>query len=169
MTTTTTTTTTEDLSDLVIIHTDGACSGNPGPGGWGAVLERPEQPEDSPHRRKEISGGERETTNNRMELTAAIQALACLKGTGRNVHLVTDSQYVRKGITEWIAAWKANGWRTADRKPVKNADLWGQLDALQAKHRVSWEWTRGHDGNPGNERADALARAEVERLKRKEA
>lgn len=158
----TTTTTTEDLSDLVIIHTDGACSGNPGPGGWGVVLERPEQ-----QRRKEISGGERDTTNNRMELTAAIQALARLKGIGRNVRLVTDSEYVRKGITEWIANWKANGWRTADRKPVKNADLWEQLDALQAMHRVAWEWTKGHDGNPENERADVLARAEVERLKRK--
>ncbi|SBW12741.1 ribonuclease HI, degrades RNA of DNA-RNA hybrids [uncultured Alphaproteobacteria bacterium] len=157
----TTTATTEDLSTLVIIHTDGACSGNPGPGGWGAVLECPEQ-----HRRKELSGGEQDTTNNRMELTAAIRALDRLKGTGRNVRVVTDSQYVRKGITEWIATWKANGWKTADRKPVKNADLWEQLDALQAKHRIAWEWTRGHDGNPGNERADALARARVEQMKR---
>lgn len=152
----------EDLTDPVIIHTDGACSDNPGPGGWAAVLERPEQ-----HRRMEISGGVPHTTNNQMELTAAIEALARLKGTGRNVRIVTDSQYVMRGITEWLAAWRARGWKTADRKPVKNADLWERLDELQAKHRVSWEWTRGHDGNPGNERADALARAEVERLQQR--
>ncbi len=164
---TTTTEAAEDLTDLVIIHTDGACSGNPGPGGWAAVLERPELPEDSLCRRKEISGGDPYTTNNRMELAAVIKALSCLKGASRNVRVITDSKYVKNGITDWIISWRSNGWRTSNGKPVKNADLWMLLKELQAKHRVSWKWTKGHDGNPENERADMLARQEVTRLQRR--
>ena len=156
----------EDLSDPVIIHTDGACSGNPGPGGWAAVLERPEQPEGSSRRLKEISGGTPYTTNNRMELTAAIEALACLKGTSRNVRIVTDSKLLMKGATKWLPDWKARGWKTATKNPVVNIDLWERLDELQVKHRVAWEWTKGHDGNPGNERADALAQRQVAHFKK---
>jgi ribonuclease HI len=129
--------------------TDGACRGNPGPGGWGVVLR-------AGTREKELCGGELETTNNRMELTAAIEALRALKRPSR-VALYTDSTYVRTGITEWVAAWRARGWRTADRKPVKNQDLWETLVALAKRHDVEWHWVRGHAGHPENERADALA------------
>jgi ribonuclease HI len=137
-------------AEAVEIYTDGACSGNPGPGGWGAILRARGQ-------EKELSGGEAATTNNRMELTAVIRALEALKRPVRaRVH--TDSQYVQKGISEWIHAWKRRGWITADRQPVKNRDLWQALDRLAAIHDVEWEWVRGHAGHPENERADALAR-----------
>ncbi|SEP66077.1 RNase HI [Faunimonas pinastri] len=138
------------MSERVIIHTDGACSGNPGPGGWGAILEYNGTT-------KELCGGEPATTNNRMELKAAIEALTALKWTVP-VEVHTDSQYVRKGITEWIRNWKRNGWKTADRKPVKNAELWQALDALMAEHTVTWHWVKGHAGHDLNERADELAR-----------
>lgn len=134
----------------VAIYTDGACSGNPGPGGWGALLI-------SGAHRKEIKGGEAETTNNRMELMAAIEALAALKRPCR-VELHTDSSYLRHGITDWIETWKRNGWRTANRKPVKNIDLWQRLEAAREPHHVSWHWVKGHAGHPENERADELAR-----------
>lgn len=134
----------------VAIYADGACSGNPGPGGWGVLLQ-------AGGREKELSGGEPLTTNNRMELTAAIQALRALKRPSE-VDLYTDSMYVRQGITEWLPRWKANGWRTADRKPVKNQDLWQALDEAMRPHSVKWHWVRGHAGNEGNERADRLAR-----------
>ena len=134
----------------VVIHTDGACSGNPGPGGWGAILEHK-------GRERELSGGEAQTTNNRMELTAAIEALSALKGRC-DVELHTDSQYLRKGITQWINGWKRNGWKNASKKPVKNVDLWQALDVLAATHDVEWHWVRGHAGHDLNERADALAR-----------
>ena len=133
----------------VVIYTDGACKGNPGPGGWGAWLRS------GPHE-KELWGGEPLTTNNRMELTAVIQALSVLK-QGSHVVLHTDSSYVKDGITTWIHGWKARGWTTADRKPVKNIDLWQQLDELRTRHHVDWRWVRGHNGDPGNERADQLA------------
>jgi len=133
----------------VVVYTDGACKGNPGPGGWGAWLS-------SGGHEKELFGGEALTTNNRMELTAVIEALASLKRTC-DVILYTDSEYVRKGITEWIHGWKIRGWKTADKKPVKNADLWQRLDALRELHRVDFRWVKGHAGDPGNERADALA------------
>jgi ribonuclease HI len=137
----------------VEIFTDGACSGNPGPGGWAAILR---------HRRveRELSGAEPLTTNNRMELMAAIAGLEALKRPCR-VRLYSDSQYLRDGITRWIHAWKARGWRTADRKPVKNIDLWQRLEAAAMPHEVAWEWVRGHAGHPENERADALARAAI--------
>jgi ribonuclease HI len=142
--------TAEPTRGVVEIYTDGACSGNPGPGGWGAVLSYG-------GRSKELSGGEAApTTNNRMELMAAIQALESLKRPSK-VRLHTDSSYLRNGITGWLASWKRNGWRTASRQPVKNEDLWRRLDAAAAKHEVQWLWVRGHAGNPGNERADALA------------
>ena len=134
----------------VVIHTDGACSGNPGPGGWGAILEFDET-------EKELFGGAPDTTNNRMELSAAIEALTALKRP-RVVELHTDSQYLRQGITSWIRNWKRNGWKTADRKPVKNADLWQALDLLIATHKVDWRWVKGHAGHDLNERADVLAR-----------
>ncbi len=134
----------------VVIYTDGACSGNPGPGGWGVVLMY------GAHR-KEIKGGEAETTNNRMELLAAIRALEALKRPCR-VDLHTDSSYLRDGITGWIQGWKRNGWRTAARKPVKNVDLWQRLEAATEPHEVSWHWVKGHAGHPENERADQLAR-----------
>jgi ribonuclease HI len=133
----------------VTIYTDGACKGNPGRGGWGAWLS-------SDGHEKELCGGERLTTNNRMELTAVIEALASLKRSCE-VTIYTDSEYVRKGITEWIHGWKQRGWKTADKKPVKNAELWERLDALRNLHQVHWRWVRGHTGDPGNERADALA------------
>jgi ribonuclease HI len=135
----------------VEIWTDGACSGNPGPGGWGAILRFGEV-------EKEICGGEANTTNNRMELLAAISALEALKRAAI-VNLYTDSQYVMGGVTQWIHGWKRNGWKTADRKPVKNAELWQRLDAARNGHEVNWLWVKGHAGNPLNERADALARA----------
>ena len=133
----------------VTIYTDGACKGNPGPGGWGAWLS-------SGGHDKELFGGERETTNNRMELTAPIEALASLKRSC-DVVVYLDSEYVRKGITEWITNWQRRGWKTADGKPVKNADLWQRLDALRKLHTVDWRWVKGHAGDPGNERADMLA------------
>lgn len=134
---------------LVEIATDGACKGNPGPGGWGALIR-------SGTHEKEISGGEAATTNNRMELMAAIRALEALKRPCR-VTLSTDSRYVMDGLTKWIAGWQKNGWKTAARQPVKNADLWQQLLAASAPHRISWEWVKGHAGHPDNERADRLA------------
>ncbi len=140
----------------VEIFTDGACSGNPGPGGWGALLRYKEA-------EKEISGGEPETTNNRMEMTAAIEALTALKRPSK-VRLHTDSTYVMDGITKWIHAWKAKGWKTANRKPVKNQDLWRELEAALERHQVEWIWVRGHTGHPENERADELARAAIEGL-----
>jgi len=137
----------------VVIHTDGACSVNPGPGGWGAILAFGKHV-------KELKGGEPHTTNNRMELMAAIEALEALKRPCL-VDIHTDSEYLRNGIMRWIHAWKRNGWRTADRKPVKNADLWQRLDALCARHRVRWHWLKGHAGHALNERADALAREAI--------
>ena len=138
----------------VVIYTDGACSGNPGPGGWGAILMF------GAHER-ELWGGEPTTTNNRMELMAAIAALEALTRPCE-VTLFTDSQYLRQGVTEWLAGWKARGWRTADKKPVKNEDLWRRLDLARAHHRVQWKWVKGHAGDPLNERADALARRGLE-------
>ena len=133
----------------VVIYTDGACKGNPGPGGWGVWMK-------SGAHEKEMCGGEAVTTNNRMELTAVIEALTALKRPC-DVVLYTDSEYVRKGITEWIHGWKTRGWKTADKKLVKNVELWQQLDALSQGHRIDWRWVRGHAGDPGNEKADALA------------
>ena len=143
----------------VVIYTDGACKGNPGPGGWGALLQ-------AGTTEKELFGGEPLTTNNRMELMAVIQALTALKRPCRvEIHL--DSEYVRKGITEWISGWKAKGWRTASKQPVKNADLWQQLDALvqQCTHEISWHWVKGHAGHVGNERADDLANRGVDSVR----
>jgi len=137
------------------IYTDGACSGNPGPGGWGAVLKS------GPHE-KEIWGFDPQTTNNRMEILAVIRALEQLKRKGMTVKVHTDSQYVQKGISEWIHGWKARGWLTSGKKPVKNADLWHVLDEIAAYHTIEWHWIKGHAGHPGNERADALARRGVE-------
>lgn len=140
----------DETSGVVEVYTDGACSGNPGPGGWGAILRYGEHV-------RELCGGEPAgTTNNRMELMAAIQALESLTRPS-TVHLHTDSTYLRNGVTGWVANWKRNGWRTAARQPVKNADLWQRLDAAATHHDVSWYWVRGHAGDPGNERADALA------------
>ncbi len=136
--------------DVVVIHTDGACSGNPGPGGWGAIL-------DYNGHRKELKGGESLTTNNRMELQAAISALDSLKRPC-TVEMHVDSQYVKDGISKWIHGWKRNGWKTADKKPVKNVELWQDLDAAIQRHQISWHWVKGHDGHPENERADELAR-----------
>jgi len=141
----------------VRIYTDGACKGNPGPGGWGALLQ-------FDGREKELCGGEAGTTNNRMELTAVIRALQALKRPC-DIDIYTDSQYVQKGISEWIAAWKRRGWKTADKKPVKNEDLWRRLDALAAQHHVEWVWVKGHAGHDGNERADQLANKGIETLK----
>jgi ribonuclease HI len=146
------------MTALITIHTDGACSGNPGPGGWGAVLEWKGH-------EKELFGGEPQTTNNRMELMAAIQALEALKRPSQ-VRLVTDSIYVRDGVSKWIHGWKRNGWKTAAKKPVKNADLWQRLDEAARRHDVSWEWIKGHAGHPENERADALARAGVDQIRK---
>jgi ribonuclease HI len=142
----------ENGGDIVEIFTDGACLGNPGPGGWGAILRWREQS-------RELSGGSPATTNNRMELMGAIAALETLRRGGVRVRLYTDSMYLRDGITRWIHQWKRNGWRTAARKPVRNEELWKRLDAAIAAHDVEWHWVRGHAGHPENERADALARA----------
>ena len=139
----------------VVVYTDGACSGNPGPGGWGAILMYSDT-------RKDLSGGERLTTNNRMEMMAAIAALEALTQPC-DVHLHTDSMYLKDGVTKWLEGWKKKGWKTADKKPVKNIDLWQQLDAAKAKHKVSWYWVRGHTGHEFNEAADALARAAIPR------
>jgi ribonuclease HI len=141
---------------VVDIYTDGACRGNPGPGGWAAVLSTGE-------REKEISGAQLQTTNNRMELQAVIEALQALKRPVQ-VRLYTDSQYVRRGILEWLPQWKARGWKTADRKPVKNQDLWQLLETAAARHRIEWHWVPGHAGIPGNERCDALANAAIDGL-----
>jgi len=143
--------------------TDGACSGNPGPGGWGLVLEAWEDA--TLVKARELSGGEPETTNNRMELMAAIMALETLERPAA-ITVVTDSVYLRDGITGWIHAWKQNGWKTAAKKPVKNADLWRRLDAAQARHDVTWEWIKGHAGHEQNEQADRLARTEIKALKK---
>lgn len=139
---------------VVEVHTDGACSGNPGPGGWAAILRW------EGGARRELAGGEPLTTNNRMEMLAAIGALEALEGKER-VRLYTDSQYLRLGITEWLRSWKARGWRTADNKPVKNQDLWERLDRARGPHQVEWRWLKGHAGDPLNERADELARGQV--------
>ncbi|HSV48022.1 MAG TPA: ribonuclease HI [Ramlibacter sp.] len=145
------------MSDPVVVYTDGACKGNPGPGGWGALLRWGDH-------EKELFGGQAETTNNRMELTAVIEALAALKQRCQ-VAVYTDSGYVKNGITTWIHNWKQRGWRTADKKPVKNIDLWQRLDALAAQHDVRWHWVRGHSGDPGNERADELANLGVQSVR----
>jgi ribonuclease HI len=142
--------------DWIVIHADGACKGNPGPGGWGAWLSHQ-------GRERELFGGESMTTNNRMELTAVIRALEALKRACQ-VKVYTDSVYVQKGITEWIHGWKARNWRTSDKKPVKNEDLWRELDALAQQHRIEWHWVKGHAGHTGNERADALANRGVETI-----
>lgn len=142
---------------VVEIYTDGACKGNPGPGGWGAVLRYGDN-------EKQIFGGEANTTNNRMELMAAIEALAMLKRTC-DVKLTTDSQYVRKGITEWMKNWKRNGWKTAAKQPVKNADLWQRLDNEVQRHKVEWHWVKGHSGHPENELADELANRGADQFK----
>ena len=146
-----------DVLSKVVIYTDGACKGNPGPGGWGALLRSADGSE------KELFGGELGTTNNRMEMMAVIEALAALKRPCQ-VTLHVDSQYVLKGMTEWLAGWKAKGWKTASKQPVKNVDLWQRMDALvnSAGHRIDWQWVKGHAGDPGNERADALANQGVE-------
>ena len=144
------------MSTPVEIFTDGACRGNPGPGGWGVLLRYNDH-------EKELNGAEADTTNNRMELMAAISALQALKRPSRVV-LTTDSQYVKNGITQWIAQWKKNGWRTAAKKPVKNVDLWQQLDAALHQHEVDWHWVRGHSGHPENERADQLANAAIDAM-----
>ena len=138
------------IANKVIVHTDGACSGNPGPGGWGVIL-------DYNGTRKELSGGEALTTNNRMELMAAIMALEALKRPCP-VEMHVDSQYVKDGITKWIHGWKRNGWKTADKKPVKNAELWKRLEQALGRHEIAWKWVKGHAGHDDNERADELAR-----------
>lgn len=142
--------------ERVEIYTDGACKGNPGPGGWGVVLRFGEQV-------KELFGGQANTTNNRMELTAAIEALKALRRPV-NATIYTDSQYLIKGLEQWLPAWKARGWQTAGKQPVKNRDLWELLDQLASEHQLSWHWVKGHAGNPGNTRADALANRGVERF-----
>lgn len=146
-----------ETEDAILIYTDGACSGNPGPGGWGAVLIKGRH-------RKEINGGEAETTNNRMELKAAIEALSALKWQPSDVVLYTDSNYVKNGITSWLQGWKKNGWKTANKTAVKNADLWQQLDEVERQHNVTWRWVKGHAGHPENERADELAREGISLL-----
>lgn len=149
---------TENQSRKTIeIYTDGACSGNPGPGGWGAILR-------CQGKEKELSGGNPSTTNNQMELQAAIEALRALKEPC-HVDLYTDSQYLRQGITQWIFNWKKNGWKTADRKPVKNQELWVTLDGLVQTHSINWHWLKGHAGHPENERCDELARNEIDLLR----
>ncbi|HTQ73086.1 MAG TPA: ribonuclease HI [Burkholderiales bacterium] len=143
-------------AEAVRIYADGACKGNPGPGGWGAIVR-------AGGSERELYGGERQTTNNRMELTAVIRALESIEAPS-GVEVYTDSQYVQKGISEWLPDWKRRGWRTADKKPVKNVDLWQRLERAAAAHRVSWHWIKGHAGHPENERADALANRGAEEL-----
>jgi len=140
----------------VTIYTDGACRGNPGPGGWGAILQHGD-------REKELYGAEKDTTNNRMELMAAIRALEELKRPC-DVTLTTDSQYVKKGITEWLASWKRRGWKTADKKPVKNQELWQRLEKATEKHKIHWKWVKGHSGHPENERVDSLANQAIDEM-----
>jgi ribonuclease HI len=140
----------------LVAYTDGACSGNPGPGGWGVLLRA--ERDGKVLKERELQGGEAQTTNNRMELMAAIAALEVLERPSE-LTIVTDSAYVKNGVSQWIHGWKRNGWRTADKKPVKNVELWQRLDAAQARHKVTWEWVKGHAGHPENERADELARA----------
>ncbi len=137
------------MSNMIYIYTDGACKGNPGPGGWGALLQYNQH-------KKEINGFSLETTNNIMELTAVIEALSIIKKTS-DITIITDSNYVKDGITKWIDNWKNKGWKTANKKPVKNKELWEKLDSLRNNHNITWEWVRGHAGNPGNEKADELA------------
>ena len=149
------------MSTTVIIHTDGACSGNPGPGGWGAILQFGQH-------RKELKGGEALTTNNKMELTAAIEALNALSRPCA-IDLHTDSQYVKNGVQSWIHGWKKNGWKTADKKPVKNVELWQALDEATKRHQISWHWVKGHAGDELNERADELAREGMAPFKQKKA
>lgn len=148
----------------LVAYTDGACSGNPGPGGWGALLIARDG--DIVLKERELKGGEAETTNNRMELLAAIEALDALARPS-TLTIVTDSAYVKNGVTSWIHGWKRNGWRTAAKKPVKNEDLWRRLDEAQTRHQVTWEWVKGHAGHPENERADELARAGMKPFKPK--
>lgn len=143
-------------SAVIEIFTDGACRGNPGPGGWGALLRKGKH-------EKELCGGELDTTNNRMELMAAIQGLKAIKRPS-HIHVTTDSQYVRKGITEWIHNWRKNNWKTAQKKPVKNADLWQQLDELASSHTIDWHWVKGHSGHVENERVDELANQGIDEL-----
>jgi len=147
------------LTKRIEIYTDGACRGNPGPGGWGVLLIAGKH-------RKTMHGGEPETTNNRMELTAAIEALNALKGTS-SVVLHTDSKYVMDGIREWMPNWKKRGWKTSNKKPVKNKDLWQALDEAVARHEIQWKWVKGHDGNPGNEKADELANLGIDEMNRR--
>ena len=142
---------------IVIVHTDGACSGNPGPGGWGVVM-------DYNGKRKELYGGEPQSTNNRMEIKAAVEALNALKRSCK-VEMHVDSQYVKDGISKWIHGWKRNGWKTANKKPVKNVELWQALDLAVARHDISWHWVKGHDGQPENERADELARCGIQDIR----
>lgn len=144
------------MSRVVTIHTDGACRGNPGPGGWGALLEYGDN-------QRLLYGGELNTTNNRMELTAVIKALQALKFNCQ-IELYTDSKYVLQGITDWMANWKKRNWRTADKKPVKNVDLWKELDELVSEHDINWHWVKGHSGHPGNELADQLANKGIDEL-----
>jgi ribonuclease HI len=144
------------MSDRVIIYTDGACKGNPGPGGWGVLMQYKDV-------KKELYGGEKQTTNNRMELTAAIEALSALKRPSQ-IDLHTDSKYVLQGITEWLQNWKRRGWKTAGNRAVKNEDLWRRLDALIQQHDIQWIWVKGHSGNPGNDTADALANKGIEQI-----
>jgi ribonuclease HI len=149
----------DETGQAVVLYTDGACRGNPGPGGWGVLMTYGSK-------RRELCGGEDETTNNRMELMAAIAGLEALK-RACHVDIYTDSQYVRKGITEWIHGWKKNGWKTSAKKDVKNRDLWQRLDDSIARHGVNWHWVKGHAGHPGNERADALANLGIDQRKAK--
>jgi ribonuclease HI len=146
----------ENKTEVVIVYADGACKGNPGPGGWGVLIRMGQHS-------KELFGGEAMTTNNRMELTAVIRALEALKRSCQ-LKIYTDSVYVQKGMTEWIESWKARGWRTSDKKPVKNDDLWQQLDGLAQAHEIEWIWVKGHAGHEGNERADALANEGVAQI-----
>lgn len=145
------------MADEVLIYTDGACRGNPGPGGWGAVLRYGDK-------EKRLYGGLSETTNNRMELTAVIRALECLKNNKRRIRITTDSKYVLQGMTEWIEGWKAKGWRTASKKPVMNADLWQALDKLVREYDIDWHWVKGHSGHPENDLADELANRGIDEL-----
>ena len=149
-----------EKSEIVSVYADGACKGNPGPGGWGVLIRMGEHS-------KELCGGELMTTNNRMELTAVIRALEALKRTCQ-LKIYTDSVYVQKGMTEWLVSWKARGWRTSDKKPVKNDDLWKQLDGLAQPHEIEWIWVKGHAGHEGNERADALANEGVAKVLREQ-